>query len=528
MLLLLLACGSPSEPSSARCEIATVALDTTGGAGNRAGWRLTGGADTVLAEASWYGGAVVSQTIYSLPTVDTVTGAVSFLPYATDLDLQRTHGDTIDLTLTAMDAAGEARCSWSGSLPFFTPEWSGRAMTSFSVSAPESLDATLADTYLLAPYSEPVGDSDSTVAVMLYSGAGDVVGMYRIDPASTPLVGQTTLLPSGADLRRGSLVVLTEGVPGLTVSSHCRFFADSARLQSCDTASALFHHGLFLSDSGTRAFSSQWQEDADGPTAIALPAQLDLTAEAEAEVIFDIGALLGVEANYENSFTRSPRGADDTTMACATDHVTLPGEDTSQDIELAVCYGFDGENITPGDPDIIVSETYAQQVFERLSDSELPLRVLPGEEGVQAMDFLHDLKRVRLADRHRVFVYNLGHFDPVHVRVYDFPDDGEAALRCTAVLPEDDGTLYYGSVVLPRHDATIFGAYAATGTMDLRWYDAESCAEVAAMISDKQHSGSGLWMTPVAAADLYSPGEEGEAAVSAHHITYRTVNWSSD
>ncbi len=528
LLSLLLACEqAPDVPAAdAACTIAPTSAEAAAGeAGNRVAWSLSGGAATVTAVASWYAGGVVATTTYDLSEDDTVEGVVSYLPYATGLDLQQIHGADIALTLTARDADGQTRCSWSDSVPFFTADWSAkvREMGSFSVSAPAALDESLADSYLLAPQSVSGG-----LQVMLYSTVGDVVGSYGLDNNESSPQEQDDLRLSGADLRKGQVHLLTDGVPGLTTSAHCRFQAESALLEGCLQTDALLHHGLFVSDSGTAAFSSQWLEDEDGPTAISLPTVRSLTEPGEPEVILDIAELLDAQANYENSFTRSPAGADGMSAVCSTDHLSFPVKETTQDIELGFCFAFDGEEVILDQQDIIVSDAYAQMVFEQLDGADVPLRVLPGHDvGIASTDFLHDLKRVRLADRHRVFVYNLGHFDPVRVNVFDFPDGGETTLRCTAELPDDDGTLFYGSVVLPRADSSVFGAFAATSAMDLRWYDVDTCEEVAAMLS-AEDVGSGQWMTPVAASDLYAPGEHGAATVVSHQVTYSTATWSAD
>ncbi|MFT5684295.1 MAG: hypothetical protein ACI8RZ_005236 [Myxococcota bacterium] len=528
LLVFLLACGPELVDSpvtdEASCTIAPVSMDfPSGEATNRVAWSLSGGAATVSAEASWYDGGVVAQTTYTIPeAVEASDGIVSFLPYATELDLQEVHGAEIALSLTALDADGQSRCSWSGSMPFFTPEWSGgRAMSTFSVSDSAAMDASLSDTYLLAPMIVNNGKDTRSVQINLYSAVGDVVGLYTLHDS------EQDYLPSGTDLRQGEVHLLTEGVPGLTISSHCRIAADSGEIEDCTETDALMHHGLFVSDSGATGFSTQWQEE-EGLTALSLPVQMPLDDEASPEVILDVGALFDVTFNYENSFTRSPPGADGTIAACSTNHLSFSVEDTIINAELGICYGFTGEEILVDQVDVIVSDSYAQTLYKRLDGVKIPFRVLPGHDlGVNSTDFIHDLKRVRLADRHRVFVYNLGQSSPVQVLVFDFPDGEETTLRCTAELPDDQDTLFYGSVVLPRADSAVFGAYAATSAMDLRWYDVDTCTEVAAMLSEGD-LGGGQWMTPVSAADLYRPGEMGRAAVSSHQVTYSTANWSTD
>ena len=382
----------------------------------------------------------------------------------------------------------------------------------------------------MMPQSTSSEPTVKIIQVMLYTAVGDVVGSYSFRSDSDgPLSEQDALLVSGADLRKGRLHMLTEGVPGLTSSIHCQREADSRRPEDCINTNRLLHHGLFLNDSGTAAFSSEWQSDADGVTAVALPTRRELDAEGDVEVLFDLDRLLGVEANYENSFTRSPLGAQGIGMVCTTDHITFPtvgGPPPA--LELGVCFEFNGETLSTDWPLFIVNDASAEGLSAFLAGTDYPVRVLSGgAENINGTDFLHDLKVVWQDDHVRVFVYNLGYFDPVRVRVYDFFDGEEGALRCTAELPDDDATLFYGSVVLPRVSTTIFGAYAATSMMDLRWFDVDNCAEVATMLSSDE-SGTGQWLTTVDASDLYLPEAREGARVVSHQVTYRTVNWATD
>ena len=539
ILQILLACSQTpdvfpedsGDPEDEGCSIALSAAEFADGeAANRVVWSLSGSAATVTAEASWYDGGVVSTTTYALSGED--SGVVSFLPYATSLNLQERYGTDIALTLTAHGADGQARCSWSDSVPFFTPDWEGniREVSSFSVADPQGVDRSLADTYLLMPQSTSSEPTVKIIQVMLYTAVGDVVGSYSFRSDSDgPLSEQGALLVSGADLRKGRLHMLTEGVPGLTTSIHCQRDADSRRSEDCINTNRLLHHGLFLNDSGTAAFSSEWQHDADGVTAVALPTRRELDAEGDVEVLFDLDRLLGIEMNYENSFTRSPLGAQGIGMACTTDHITFPavgGQPPA--LELGVCFEFTGETLHTDRPLFIVNDANAEGLREFLAGTDYPVRVLGGgAENINGTDFLHDLKVVWQDDHVRVFVYNLGYFDPVRVRVYDFFGAEEGALRCTAELPDDDATLFYGSVVLPRVSTTIFGAYAATNMMDLRWFDVDNCAEIATMLSSDE-SGTGQWLTTVDASEIYPPEAREGARVVSHQVTYHTVNWATD
>ena len=318
VLALLLSCQPPVAPSadtaSVGCMLDAQPIEDSQAASNQVVWTLSGAAQTVEAVATWYDGSVVARTVFDVYTAD-ATGRVAYLPYATPLNLQDEHGDTFTLQLRALDAEGTEQCQWQDTLPFFPRSAQSNhappQLTQLSPSARADFDTSLADHYLLHPQEIHVEGTGG--AALLYTALGDLVGWYNIDDelwASTGISDKSNKQIANVTLHEGRIQLLTTGYPDLVQSAYCTFVAPSGRPLHCTSTGKYYHHSLFLSDSGTSAFTSQWKEfpNDDFIGSISLAVQVPILDDGSLDgsaPLFQLPNYFDLLGVYQNSFTQS-------------------------------------------------------------------------------------------------------------------------------------------------------------------------------------------------------------------------------